>query len=370
MKKIALYLPQFHAIPENDAWWGEGFTEWTNVRNAKPQFKGHVQPEVPFENDYYNLLDESAQEKQARMASEYGVDGFCYYHYWFEGKLLLEKPMENMLKNPKVDLPFCICWANETWARTWDGKEQDVLIKQNYKETEEDWKTHFEYFLQFFKDDRYIKHNNKPMLLIYKPHLIINCKEMLAYWNKLAKEAGFDGLYMGHQHHSSFDYDMDLLGFDFGVEFEPFYTVREFNKELNTKGAKFKYGLKHPGWAWKNFIRKIRKGSRVYNYDDIWQRIIRRTPEKSNVMPGAFPAWDNTPRKGSNSDVFFEATPEKFEKYMTEQLKHAKEVYNADYIFINAWNEWAEGAHLEPDMHNGYGYLEALKKAVEGTQGE
>ena len=144
MKKIALYLPQFHAIPENDAWWGEGFTEWTNVSKSKPQFIKHVQPEIPYGKNYYNLLDENVQENQAKMAKKYGVDGFCYYHYWFEGKLLLEKPMENMLKNPKVDIPFCICWANETWARTWDGKEQDILIKQNYNEDETGWKKHFD----------------------------------------------------------------------------------------------------------------------------------------------------------------------------------------------------------------------------------
>lgn len=370
MKKIALYLPQFHAIPENDAWWGEGFTEWTNVSKSKPQFIKHVQPEIPYGKNYYNLLDENVQENQAKMAKKYGVDGFCYYHYWFEGKLLLEKPMENMLKNPKVDIPFCICWANETWARTWDGKEQDILIKQNYNETKDDWKAHFNYFLPFFKDDRYIKHDGKPMLLIYKPHLILNCKEMLEYWNKLAIEAGFNGMYMGFQHHSAFDHDMDTLGFDFGVEFEPFYTVREINKEQSQSGGKFKYAIKHPGWAWRNFVRKIKKGPRIYDYDMVWRRILKRTPERKNVMPGAFAGWDNTPRKGQNADVFFESTPQKFEKYFEAQLKHAKEVYDAEYIFINAWNEWAEGAHLEPDEHNGFGYLEAFKKAAENRRNE
>ena len=362
MKNIAFYLPQFHAIPENDKWWGEGFTEWTNVKSTKPQFKGHMQPEVPYDENYYNLLDAKAQEEQAELAMKYGVDGFCYYHYWFEGKLLLEKPMENMLANPNVKLPFCVCWANETWARTWDGKEQDVLIKQNYNEDEDGWKKHFDYLLQFFMDDRYIKHDGKPMLLIYKPQLITNGKDMLKYWRKLAVEAGLPGLYIGYQHHSAFDYDMDEYGFDFGVEFEPFYTVRELKKEISSKGSKFKYAFTHPKWAIRKIREKLFKKPVIYDYDEIWSRITKRKPENLKSLPGAFTAWDNTPRRGNASNVFYKSTPDKFKKYFEEQVRRAKEIYNSEYIFINAWNEWAEGAHLEPDTVNGYGYLEAVKE--------
>ena len=365
MKTIAFYLPQFHPIPENNEWWGEGFTEWVNVKNARPQFKGHIQPEIPYNNDYYSLLDSKAQINQAKLAKEYGVGGFCYYHYWFEGKLLLEKPMENMLKNKAVDIPFCVCWANETWARTWDGKEQDILIKQNYNEDENGWKKHFDYFLPFFKDERYIKHNGKPMLLIYKPQLILNCKEMIAYWRTLAVEAGFEGLYIGYQHHSAFDSDMDASGFDFGVEFEPFFTVRELKRETNGFSQKVKYAFSHPKWVFRKLRQKLFNKPAIYDYDEIWARIIRRKPEKANIIPGAFTAWDNTPRRGNNSNVFFKSTPEKFVKYYSSQLKHAKEIYHSEYIFINAWNEWAEGAHLEPDAHNGFGYLEALKNHIE-----
>lgn len=363
MKKIAFYLPQFHTIPENDLWWGKGFTEWVNVKKSQPQFKGHIQPERPIDNNYYNLLDENAQIEQAELAKKYGVDGFCYYHYWFEGKLLLEQPMENMLNNKKVNIPFCISWANETWARTWDGQEQNILIKQNYEENAEAWKAHFTYLLQFFKDERYILHENKPMLLIYKPHLIKGCKEMIEYWDQLSKDNGFDGIYVGYQNASAFDYDMESLGFDFGVEFEPFYTIRELKNKTDNSLKKIKYAVGHPNWFYRKIRKRILNEPNIHNYDEIWKMILTRKPIAKNIYPGAFPSWDNTPRKGNKSDVFFRATPEKFEKYFKLQMEHAKDVYNAQYIFINAWNEWAEGAHLEPDEINGYGYLNAIKKS-------
>lgn len=364
MKTIAFYLPQFHTIPENDMWWGKGFTEWVNVRAAKPQFKGHIQPAVPYQDNYYDLLDESVQIQQAQLAKQYGLGGFCYYHYWFEGKLLLEKPMENMLRNPKVDIPFCICWANETWARTWDGQENHVLIKQNYNEDKPAWKAHFDYLLPFFQDPRYICHNGKPMLLIYKPQLIKNCKAMLEYWKELAQAAGLPGLYLGYQHFSAFDADCEALGFDFGVEFEPFYTVRELKAELASAGSKLKYALRRPRWLYHKLQQKFLHKPAVYDYDEIWGRILRRKPEKTNIIPGGYTAWDNTPRRGNQANVFFQSTPEKFEKYLTQQLKRADAVYHSDYLFLNAWNEWAEGAYLEPDTHNGFGYLEAFQAAV------
>ena len=366
MKTIAFYLPQYHAIPENDEWWGKGFTEWTNVKKSKPLFDNHYQPEVPLNNDYYNLLDEEVQQRQSELALKYGVDGFCYYHYWFEGKLLLEKPMENMLKNSKVRIPFCVCWANESWARTWDGAETKILIKQNYSESESEWKSHFEYLLPFFKDERYIKDRNRPMLLLYKPALILNCAEMMEYWNKLAIENGFDGIFWGYQHPSGFLADLSKCPFDFAVEFEPAYTTLQIDKETNklSKGQKIIYGVKHPKWLYKKIKRIILKLPRIYDYDEVWNRILARQPETPISMPGAFTAWDNTPRRGIDANVYYEATPEKFKKYIFERVKRAKEIYHAEYLFINAWNEWAEGAHLEPDEKNGYGYLEALKNAM------
>lgn len=372
MKAIALYLPQFHSIPENDEWWGKGFTEWTNVKKSKSLFKGHIQPEVPLNNDYYNLLDPDVLVNQANMAKKYGIYGFCYYHYWFVGKLLLEKPLENMLKNKSVDIPFCLSWANESWARTWDGKETDVLIKQNYEESQAEWENHFEYLLNFFKDERYIKVDNKPMLIIYKPFLMKKFPEMVKYWNEMARKAGFDGIYFGYQYPASFDNNTVQETFDFGIEFEPLYTNKEFNEELShmNKREKLQYTLKYnKEWLKHKIKKKINNETpTIYDYDEIWQRILKREPKKNNIVPGAFPAWDNTPRKGIDGIVYYKATPEKFEKYLKQQIQRAQQVYHSDFIFINAWNEWGEGAHLEPDEDNKYGYLEAVKKSLDDNK--
>lgn len=350
---VAFYLPQFHAIPENDAWWGKGFTEWTNVKRSKPCYLGHHQPEVPLNGEYYDLSDVTVMEKQSEMAQRFGIDAFCYYHYWFDGKLLLEKPLENMLADPKVSIPFMICWANESWARTWDGADEEYLIKQNYEESESGWIKHFDYLLAFFKDSRYVKIDNKPVMILYKPHLINEIDRMMDIWNRRAKEEGFDGLYWGVQHHSAFDHPEKLTGFDFGIEFEPFYTVRE-----QIQAGKYPTAL-------QRFATKCLHLPMLYSYDQIWQRMIGRDPVKNGgleMAPGAFTAWDNTPRRGKKATVFHRASPEKFEKYLREKMTAAKERYHVPFLFINAWNEWAEGAHLEPDELNQYGYLEAVKR--------
>ena len=229
MKIITFYLPQFHEIPENNEWWGNGFTEWVNVKKAKPLFEGHSQPRVPLNNNYYNLLDPSVQEWQASLAKKYGIYGFCYYHYWFNGKLLLEKPMENMLKNKKIDIPFCICWANEPWTRAWVG-ETKVLIPQEYGNKKE-WKEHFDYLLPFMKDCRYIYENEKPLVVIYRPEVIDHLNDMLDYWNELAIENGFKGLTYAYQ---SINLDLqtnkDDSRFDINIEFQPLYAKYDLSK--------------------------------------------------------------------------------------------------------------------------------------------
>ena len=223
MKIIAFYLPQFHNIPENDEWWGDGFTEWTNVKKAKPLYEGHMQPRVPLGGNYYNLLDDNVKIWQADLAKKYGVYGFCYYHYWFNGKMLLEKPMEQMLANKEVDIPFCICWANEPWTKAWVGDERKLLIAQEYGQ-EEEWKQHFMYLLPFFKDERYITKNGKPLFVFYRPDIVPCMKEMIETWDKLAKENGLSGITFAFQ---SGDYDWnnskEAKLFDYDIEFQPPY---------------------------------------------------------------------------------------------------------------------------------------------------
>lgn len=369
MKIIAFYLPQFHNIPENDEWWGDGFTEWVNVKKNKPLYEEHYQPRVPLNNNYYNLLDDEVKIWQASLAKKYGIYGFCYYHYWFDGHLLLEKPMEQMLNNKKVDLPFCICWANEPWTKAWVG-ETKVLMPQRYG-NEKEWEAHFNYLLPFLKDKRYIKVDGCPLFVIYRPE-IINClNDMLDYWDKLAKKNGFKkGLCFAYQ---NVDFDLqknkDDSRFDMNIEFEPVYAYRDMfsgkHKMLkslrrnlsNFLGKHYGIDLLHYG---ENFFNK----NKPISYDDAWKKILKRKPESDKNVPGAFVEFDNSPRKGKNAKIYQGATPEKFEKYMTEQIKRAKTVYKKDFLFITAWNEWAESCYLEPDEKYQYKYLEAVKQAL------
>lgn len=375
MKIIAFYLPQFHNIPENDEWWGDGFTEWTNVKKAKPLYEGHMQPRVPLGGNYYNLLDDNVKIWQADLAKKYGVYGFCYYHYWFNGKMLLEKPMEQMLANKEVDIPFCICWANEPWTKAWVGDERKLLIAQEYGQ-EEEWKQHFMYLLPFFKDERYITKNGKPLFVFYRPDIVPCMKEMIETWDKLAKENGLSGITFAFQ---SGDYDWnnskEVKLFDYDIEFQPPYA----SHWLYSNDGKIVSALKKcrrllAGWAGKKFgIDLYRYGTAQYkkmtgqtvaNYDSMWQKIIEAKPMRSNSIPGAFVKWDNTPRHGERGQINV-GTPEKFEYYLSKQIKHAREDYHEDMIFMYAWNEWAEGGYLEPDEDDKYGYLEAIKAALE-----
>lgn len=379
MKIITFYLPQFHNIPENDEWWGDGFTEWVNVKNAKSLYEGHIQPKVPLNNNYYNLLDDDAKAWQIELAKKYGVYGFCYYHYWFNGKLLLEKPMEQMLENKELDLPFCISWANEAWTKAWTGESEVTLLPQKYG-GEKEWKEHFDYLLPFFKDSRYITYDGKPLFIIYKPELIECCNEMLDYFKKLAVESGLKGLGIAYQHGNMDFYvkSKDDSRFDLNIEFEPVYARHDLavgkRQSILRRTVRNVYNKLSIFWG-KSFGKELRWQFKIgkkennevlkFNYDQIWDIILRRKVVDGKRVPGGFAKWDNTPRHGQKGHVYEGASPEKFQKYLTQLIKKAKEEYKKDMIFIYAWNEWAEGGYLEPDEENGYGYLEAIKNALE-----
>lgn len=364
MKVIPVYLPQFHQIPENDEWWGEGFTEWTNVKKAQPLFDGHYQPRVPLNNFYYDLSEIETLRWQCQIAQEHGIYGFCFYHYWFNGKLLLEKPMEMLLKNPDIDIKYCISWANHNWENTWcaaPGKET-VLIWHDFDD-EADWVKHFNYLLKFFKDPRYITEDNKPLLIIYIPNIIKKLKKMLALWNDLAVKAGFNGLKFAFQsamsHHAT---GWDRSIFDYAIEFQPGFA--------NAKSSKFL-----PSWA-MNYTHRIKKflginkrlftmdNLKTFEYDVIWEKILNTPPSSSNAIPSAFVDWDNTPRKVGRGSVCTGASPEKFKEYFKRLLIKTGEEYKQDKIFVFAWNEWAEGGYLEPDNRFGLGYLQAIRDAL------
>ena len=361
-KLITFYLPQFHAIPENDKWWGEGFTEWTNVRKD--------QPRIPLEGEY-NLLDDNVKIRQAELAKQYGIFGFCYYHYWFKGgRQLLEKPAEQMLVNKAVDLPFCFCWANENWSKNWDGGNREVIMEQDYG-TKSDWEKHFQYLLPFFRDERYITVDGKPLFVIYKPEQIIDLYQIVKYWKKRAVEEGFPGLCFAFQfptYYSDMYYREDV--FDYRIGFEP---VHARNLATMKPGTAPKVHLlrKALGENVVSAYRKLRhkkmmsggSGSphlATYSYGEIWEKILN-APWTNEFLPGGFVDWDNTPRN-KHGVVHIGFTIEKFQNYMTCLFTRAQKE-NKPMIFLNAWNEWAEGAFLEPDKKYGYQKLEAVKAA-------
>ncbi len=347
-KIISMYLPQFHRVKENDEWWGEGFTEWTAVKQADSLFDGHYQPRIPLNGNYYDLLDKETMQWQADLMKKYGIDGQCIYHYWFkEGRQILEKPAQNLLKWTDIDMPFCFCWANESWARTWSGlkntnawsakqepKKQgdhNGLLLEQYYGTEEDWRKHFDYLLDFFKDGRYIKIENKPVFMIYKVSDIYCLRKMIDVWRKLAVEAGFSGIYLigANVVYSSDAIDMVLLS-------EPDHalqTLRALDKKQN--------------------------GPFRYNYTDVWNEILRYSTEEERISIQGLVDRDDTPRNGQNGWVVENTNPELFRKYLSELI--AKNISNGcDITFINAWNEWGEGMYLEPDKKNKYAFLEGV----------
>ncbi len=362
MKIIAFYLPQFHEFRENDEWWGKGFTEWTNVKAAKPIYKGHEQPKVPLGKKYYNLLNTETLRWQSTLAKKYGIYAFCYYHYWFDGKMLMNRPMEILLENKDINQKFCICWANEDWTRAWAKKERTVLIGQTYG-TNKDWEEHFEYLLQFFKDERYIKIDNKPLFIIYRPELIKPLRKMIELWNELAQKNGFAGIKLAYQQ-VFYNHMNEQTGdlFDYGIEYQPLYVRKQQQKTFPVIRRKILHEitskLRIPQKKWSTIH---------YDYDDTWQRILKIKPRDEKMIPGAFVGWDNTPRYKNHASVVTGYSKDKFQKYLSAQIKRAKEIYHKDMIFLFAWNEWGEGGYLEPDEQEQYSRLEAVKKALDNN---
>lgn len=364
MKLIAFYLPQFHEIPENNQWWGEGFTEWKTVSLAKPVFRGHEQPKVPKNQNYYHLLEKKVMKKQSQQAMEAGIDAFCMYHYWFNGRKILEKPAENYLKWKDIKTEFCFSWANESWTRTWttpDGNnwyaenfgeqiknEKDrYLIKQEYG-TEENWKEHFMYLLPFFKDSRYLKKENKPVFLIYKPDSIPCLLPMMKFFQKLARENGFQGIHFVLTNPTK-EYGRHA---DAYVMYEPSFTLRKDLPQF---------------YRWRDSLidqDKIKhRGIKKYSFSIFWlKNLMRKTSSEKTVYSGAFCGYDDTPRRSDRGMVYQKSSPFKFFLFLTALLLKKKKT-TEDMIFITAWNEWSEGAYLEPDQNYGYGFLKAVKKA-------
>ena len=357
IRALAYYLPQFHPIPENDIWWGKGFTEWTNVGKAKPLYPGHYQPHVPADLGYYDLRVPETREAQANMARAYGIEGFIYWHYWFgNGKRLLERPFNEVLSSGKPDFPFALAWANESWKGFWFGVDntRNVLIEQTYP-GDDDYIAHFNTVLPAFKDKRYIKCNDKPIFFVYKPNQCPNMKHFIDLWQELAQRNGLEGIYfiaIGQNLHTKEDAE-NYYSETLGMGFDALNVINSYFAPLNFKEKVFR----------KLFFNPIRifPDVRTYRYEQFECAI----DNYENVFPTILPNWDHTPRTGKRGIVLHGSTPKLFQSFLHKKISIIKDKpAEMRFLIIKSWNEWAEGNYLEPDLKYGKAYLEALKEEV------
>lgn len=349
MRLFAFFLPQFHEIPENNEWWSKGFTEWTNVRKAKPLFKGHIQPLHPLKDNYYNLLDKSTVEWQTRLMKEYGLTGMIYYHYYFCGKKLLEKPAENLLKWKDIDQPFFFCWANHSWKKTWNGTSE-LLVEQTYG-NESDWEEHFQYLLPFFKDDRYEKRNNKPLFMYFDINYE-NREKMSSFFDKRCKESGFDGICIIN----TISKTNEVYLMSKHTDVEEIMFLREPSISLSILFS----NMSNIPYRIFNRLKQKLSGIGIYKYDAdvLLKKRMKYNLSNNDYIPGVFFQWDNTARHGNRGYYISSLHKDTFFRYM-DLMKES------EYLFINAWNEWCEGMILEPTEENGYKYLEWIKEWVD-----
>jgi lipopolysaccharide biosynthesis protein len=371
VKLIAMYFPQLHAIPENDAWWGEGFTDWDNVKTGIPQYHDHYQPRIPLNKNYYDQSKIETLRWQIDLAKKYGVYGFCHYHYWFDGKQLLETPTNLIMQNKDIDFPFCLSWANETWSKRWDGRDHHVLIRQTHPPTKESWKRHYDYLIKAWTDPRAIKVDGKPVFVIYRPQYIDKIDEMLFYWRELAQKDGLLGLYFIFQKQYELPNSSCLNSFDATFQFQPLEAVNSvaFDQSSKQHSLLFKLVRNLPE-RYQDMLRGFRakfiKEMTFYDYDAAWEKIVEIRPDqKLTTFPGAYVDWDNASRYKKRATIFRGASPERFCKWLGKLIKSMPQRnLPENFIFLNAWNEWSEAAYLEPDERYGYQYLEAVESAL------
>jgi hypothetical protein len=382
---IAFYLPQFHPIPENDEWWGEGFTEWTNVRKAKPLFKGHYQPHLPGELGYYDLRKPEVREAQAQMARNAGIEAFCYYHYWFAGRRLLERPFNEVLASRKPDFPFCLCWANHTWTGVWYGAPNRILIEQTYPGAEDNRK-HFEALKEAFKDPRYLQVDGRPVFVIYAPKELPNPGEFIRQWRQLAAQNGMPGIYfIAHLVNVESDWDYRLHGFDSCVIVgtHKFSTLSMWELAFSSPNGHashppsvpylaaardpFRGAMRHG--IWRRYRALQGKFFNMNHYRHIRPFLLDDC--KEDAFPCVIPNWDNTPRSDVRGSVLHESTPELFRLHLRQALDLVQNRRPDErLVFVKSWNEWAEGNYLEPDQRYGHAYLDVVRDEVKAAATE
>jgi lipopolysaccharide biosynthesis protein len=348
VKLIAFYLPQFHPIPENDRWWGKGFTEWSNVSKARPLFPGHYQPHLPGELGFYDLRLVEVIQRQIKLAKQYGLYGFCLYLYWFQGKRLLERPVEQFLAHPELDFPFCLCWANENWTRRWDGQDNEVLIGQEY--SPDDDLAFIRDIEPYLRDPRYIRIDGKPLLLVYNPGRLPDAQGTVSRWREYCHSTGIGDLFLVMAQTFGI-IDPRPFGFDAAVEFPP------HNTHMASRACDITHTIRffEPGFT-----------GGVYDYADI-VRGYPLEPTEYLLFKGVMLGWDNTARRDRRASIFVNSSPKVFQKWLENVMQWTlqHQMPTQRLVFINAWNEWAEGTHLEPDRQYGYAYLNATARALQ-----
>ncbi|WP_323355989.1 glycoside hydrolase family 99-like domain-containing protein [Cyanobium gracile] len=358
-KAIAFYLPQYHPIPENDAWWGKGFTEWRNVAKARPLFAHHYQPHLPADLGFYDLRLPEARLAQTELARSYGIQGFCYYHYWFNGRRVLQRPFEDVLASGEPDFPFCLCWANENWTRRWDGSDDEILLQQNY--CEQDDHDHLISLLEAFRDPRYIRIDDKPLFLVYRTSALPDPARTAAIWRTLARDHGIGDLHLvSVESKESEIRNPHDFGFDAAVEFQPCWPMLE---SLQGQAPSLRERI-------KGFLKKESPGKsihRVVSYPEVCRAALARAVPPYPRFPCVTPSWDNTARRRWGGIVLQDATPERYGQWLRKTVEQLPtRGLPEPVLFINAWNEWAEGNHLEPDQRWGTRYLEETLSALSG----
>ena len=352
LRYIAFYLPQFHPIPENDEWWGKGFTEWTNVTKAQPLFDGHYQPHLPTELGFYDLRVREVQHEQIKLARAHGVDAFCFHYYWFGGRRLLERPVLDFLADPAAEIDFCLCWANENWTRTWDASEKEVLMEQLY--TEENDMEFIKSVEPFFRDRRYLRVGTKPILVVYRPQHMPDAYGTTLVWRQYCRDVGIGEIHLvAALTHSNEEFQK--FGFDAGLEFPPHNISTAHSGDPGNHASD---------------LKTRSDGATIWDYREVAKYLLRKDYSEICVYRGVVPSWDNTARRAAvGAHMLKDATPELYEHWLEEasNLTISERAPEQRIVFINAWNEWAEGCHLEPDRKFGRAFLEATKRVKAGS---
>ena len=363
---IAFYLPQFHPIPENDEWWGKGFTEWTNVAKAKPLFRGHYQPHIPADLGFYDLRVPEVREAQAEMARESGIEAFCYWHYWFAGERLLERPFQEVLETGRPDFPFCLGWANHSWNGLWSGGDTKRILKQQTYPGIKDYERHFEFLLRAFDDPRYVRVQGSPLFVIFKPLEIPDCRIALDYWRELAAKAGLPGLHIvANLDYHEKEWDAEAQGFD-AVTVWPLGAVLGSRNYLWRARLKRSLKLRRELWRLQMLFEGRWPGRlHIYDYTKILSKLISRERVNTTHYPMVVPNWDSTPRYAENAIVLHNSNPDSFRSHLRDVLQQVEtKPVERRIVFIKSWNEWAEGNHLEPDLRFGHGYLMVIREEL------